>query len=85
MTPALKRNMTTALKCLKFECDYEDSQAGDSETFVLPNKLAPGIGSKTIETLLEQGLIEEGENRWLNKPGYRITEAGRTIIDRGSF
>ncbi len=73
--------MRKALERLRFECEYEDSRVGGHENYVLPNKLAPGIGDKTISELEKLGLIETGTNRWFNCEGYRITEAGRRTLD----
>ena len=48
--------MRKALERLRFECDYEDSRVGIDENYILSNKLAPGIGDKTISELKKMGL-----------------------------
>ena len=72
--------MRKALELLRFECDYEDSRVGDDENYILGNKLAPGIGVKTISELKKMGLIKTGMNRWFKREGYRITEAGHEAL-----
>lgn len=72
--------MRKALNILREECDYEDHHKGGTDNFVLRNKLAPGIGDGTISKLLEAGLIIEGTNKWFDKPGFRITNAGRSSL-----
>ena len=76
----LNKRMRKALERLRFECDYDKSQSGNEENFVLKNRLAPDIGDKTLSDLLELGLIETGINRWYNTTGYRITQRGRQAL-----
>ena len=73
--------MRTALERLQYECNYEDARIGDDENYIPANKLAPGIDEKTITELIKLGLIETGTNRWFNCVGYRITQAGRKILE----
>lgn len=80
MQDLLKPRMRMALERLREECDYEDSRVGDDENYILGNKLAPGIGKKTILELKKLGMIETGMNRWFNREGYRITDTGREAL-----
>lgn len=76
----LTTRMRKALEKLRFECDYEDSRSEGDVIFILPGKLAPGVGDKTIADLEALSLIETGINKWFNEKGYRITDAGREAL-----
>lgn len=80
MSPRLKQNMQKALTRLRYECDYEDQHKGGTNNFILLGAIAPGVGKKTLETLLRLGLIIEEPNRWHKKTGYRITDQGREYL-----
>ncbi|WP_243613404.1 hypothetical protein [Shimia aestuarii] len=72
--------MIEALKILRFECDYEDCHKGEAESFIMREKLSPGIGDQTICKLEALGFIQAGTVTWLNEKGYRITASGREAL-----
>lgn len=81
MSMNLTPQMIKGLNILSEECDYEDEHKGGTDNFILRSKLSPGVGDKSINLLLELGLIEQGMNKWFNKAGYRITSSGRAVIE----
>ena len=66
----LGKRHKTALRELSSECEY------DREGFIERAKLGPGIGDKTMSDLLEWGLIIQGQCKYREEIGYRITELG---------
>jgi hypothetical protein len=55
MAGQLIPRMLKALRRLEEETDYEDYHKSGSENDILKNKLAPGVGDKTISDLLSMG------------------------------
>ena len=80
MDNGLTKRELTALEKLTFECDYEDAHKGGTDNFILRNKLAPGIGDKTISSLTERGFVITGPHRWSDRTGFRITDNGRKAL-----
>lgn len=81
MDHELTKRHVDALRKLREECDYEDSQSNEELIFVLRNKLSPGIGDKTLSDLKDWRMIEAGIPKWFGTLGYRITELGRQEIE----
>jgi hypothetical protein len=54
-----------------------DRMTSDHTNFHIKAKLGTGVGAKTIESLLELGLIEAGPNaRHYGQIGWRLTDDG---------
>lgn len=69
MSYILNKRERTALEALERETRFEN---GD---FIYRGKLPVGIGAKTLEKLVELGLVEKGQSqRYWGDIGYRTTE-----------
>lgn len=68
----LKKREFKALENLQFSLvEYEDA-----------GKLGLGVGRKTIDSLIRQGLIIQGVgSRGYGRPGYKITDEGKRILN----
>jgi len=80
LSQPLTKRMVTALRDLRFECDYEDEHKGGTDNFIRRGQLSADIGEKTLSDLVEMGLVTKGQNKWFGDIGYRITENGRKAL-----